>query len=249
MQTSSQDLGRFKALSPFADSVFRLSSTSSVGTIGYAVENRFADALGGISINSLGTVNIHSGESMDAYLSSSTARISINRQGQVGIGSYQPVFNLDVNGTFRSSGITDTSTPTQRNIGINNNLPVHTLDIVGDVGLTGSTVHTLTALTVDNVTLAIDTWPTSVYRSAKYLVEVVYGTTPSERVDVIDCIVTHANGTPYISVINSLSTNGPLGAGGNNGLTVQITLGYLSLNYTGSLTGNRVKVQKAYINY
>ncbi len=245
VDSQSRDLARFSTARILTDSMIRAQTSASDGTVAWGLENTAGNWAGGIRINSQGTVSIHSGESAGSQLSTSSARISINDVGRVGIGSSQPMQTLDVNGTFRSSGITDASDDAIVKVGINNASPEHELDVRGDIALSGAFVSRVPVLVLDDAPNAIDVWPMTTYRSARYTVQISRGSSPSEQVDLIECMVTHANQIPVLKVIDQISTGISLGS-----ITVgvdPVDPAYAVLSYQGISTFNRVRLAKIYI--
>ena len=96
------DIALFQGLEDFVDHGIRLTTDQDYSSIGVILEHRVANAVGGIRIDNQGNVSIHSGESMNAQLSTASARLLVTPIGQVGIGTNFPRAQLDVNGTFRT---------------------------------------------------------------------------------------------------------------------------------------------------
>ena len=102
VESFDPDIALFQGLEDFVDHGVRLTTDQDYSSIGLILEHRVANAVGGIRIDNQGNVSIHSGESMNAQLSTGSTRILINPAGQVGIGTSQPRAQLDVNGSFRT---------------------------------------------------------------------------------------------------------------------------------------------------
>lgn len=236
------DISRFYATTINRDSLIRATTSAIGSTVAWGVEHRLGDALGGIRIDQTGTVTIHSGEPMDADLSTSSARIAIDKYGKVGIGVFAPAHDLEVNGTFKSTGIVDNSVGADRLVGINVLDPFYTLDVGGDISVTGSLISNPLSVTVDIGPLTLDSWDTREIRSARYTIQVVNGQAPSEQVDIIEYAVTHANGVAFGRQVDLYSTGAVLGTVG-----VVFDAGFVELQYTGNDYGNAVKISKTYI--
>lgn len=102
VESYGPDIALFQGLEDFVDHGVRLSTDQDYSSIGVILEHRVANAVGGIRIDNQGDVSIHSGESMNAQLSTASAKLLITPIGQVGIGTNVPRAQLDVNGTFRT---------------------------------------------------------------------------------------------------------------------------------------------------
>lgn len=240
---NSKDLGRLYTNPPLSDSIFRLSTSDVTSTIGLGLEHRGFGWLGGLRINAQGTVSIHTGESQDGYLSTSSAAIAIDTAGSVGIGSFAPSYNLDINGTLRSKGITDPSTDFDKKVGINNLNPYYTLDVVGDVASSGAGISTVAPIvTIDTNPIVIDSWPTNEFRTARYTVHAVSGTIPTEVVNIWEILLYHANDTAYLNTITNFDTGGSIGT-----ITALVSAGFMDLSFTGVAPGIRIKLAKMYV--
>jgi hypothetical protein len=247
LEVSSQDrdLARFITDRALIDGAVRAMARAPDSSIAWALEHTPGNWAGGMRIDAVGTVSLHSGENAGAQLSTSSARISMDNAGQVGIGISQPAYTLDVNGTLRSSGITDISDDAVVRVGINNAAPEHELDVTGDIAVSNAVVSRVPPRFVDDLPLDIDTWPMSIYRSARYTVQISSGTSPGEQVDLIECMVTHADQVPVLRVIDSVSTGSSLGS-----ITVgvdPIDPSYAVVSYQGIGPMNRVRMAKTYI--
>lgn len=236
------DVSRFTADQSNTDNVIRASVNAFNSTIGLALEHRFGNTLGGIRIDEAGMLSLHSGESMDADLSTSTARITIDRVGKVGIGVLDPNYDVEINGTFKTVSILDNSIGADRLVGINQSDPQYTLDVGGDIALTGGIYADPSPLTIDTAPVLIDTWYIREIRSARYTIQVSHGNPPLESVDIIDYVVTYANEAPFANVNSIFSTGSALGT-----LSVQLVDEWMSVYYNGNAAGNRVKLSKTYI--
>lgn len=102
VESFDPDIALFQGLEDFVDHGVRLTTDQDYSSIGLILEHRVANSVGGIRINNQGDISVHSGESMNAQLSTSSTRLLINPIGQVGIGTSVPRAQLDVNGTFRT---------------------------------------------------------------------------------------------------------------------------------------------------
>jgi hypothetical protein len=102
VESFDPDIALFQGLEDFVDHGVRLTTDQDYSSIGLILEHRVANAVGGIRIDNQGNVSIHSGESMNAQLSTASTRLLVNPAGQVGIGTNIPRAQLDVNGTFRT---------------------------------------------------------------------------------------------------------------------------------------------------
>ena len=238
---NSKDLGKLYTNPELSDSIFRLSTSSLTSTIGLGLEHRGIGWLGGLRINSQGIVSVHAGESQDGYLSTSSAAIAITPGGSVGIGSFSPVYNLDINGTLRSSGITDISTDLIKQVGINKILPEFTLDIEGDVAATGVFINLPSTIIASSVNpIMIDSWPITAYRTVKYTLQAVYGSPEVVHVFEFNCF--HANGTVKIMPIANLSSGASLGS-----VSANIVSGFVEVYFTSTNVGTLVSTSRFYI--
>jgi len=245
--TNRQEIGRLVTSSPQSFNLLRLSTLDLLSTVGIGLEHYSGNQLGGMSIDSGGILGFHTGENANSSLSIGSTRMTIDTSGSVGIGNYYPSYTLDVNGTFSSKGITDSSGTDYTSVQIGQPYQGYTgitaeFNIFGDTVSTGATILTGKVIVVDTTTLAIDTWPTADFRSAKYTIQVINSASGIESVDLIECITTHANGNPYIYTTSSHSTGSSLGT-----LNVSISNNYFSLNYTGNNISNTIKLSRTYM--
>jgi hypothetical protein len=241
--SNTRDIARFKNSLPASENLIRVSTSQIGSSIGVGLEHTAANRFGGIRLNDTGTVSIHTGGFAGSTLSSSSARISIDNFGKVGIGSSIPSRVLDVNGNFNSTGITDNSDNVVFAVGINNRNPDYELDVAGNIARTQALVSTNPYLIVDTLPIVIDSWPAGTFRSARYTVQISNGLDPSEQIDIYDYAVMHANSTAIAQQFNYFSSGiTPLGA-----LSVNYSSGYVELIFTGVNDNNIVRLDKSYI--
>lgn len=112
-----------------------------------------------------------------------TASVVVNPStGRVGIGTATPLASLDITGDVRISGITTVS---------------NDLNVAGDLYLTTSTsaiIQSENGVTVQNSAVTVDTWSSSTFRSAKYVVSV----SRSDAWQTTEILVIHGAGTAYM---------------------------------------------------
>lgn len=96
--------GIFSSTKPNSNNDFRLSTDQTSSTMGLVLEQRIANKVGGIRIDSTGNISIHVNESMDAGLSDGSRVVQILPNSFVGIGSMAPRSKLDVTGNVYVSG-------------------------------------------------------------------------------------------------------------------------------------------------
>lgn len=236
---NKQTIANFTTNKSFSDNIVRLKTTGNASTIGVGLDN--STSLGGLSISTVGDVRIHAGESSSAYLSTSSARLIVTPVGWVGIGVPIPGTALDVNGAIKTKSIFEILTPDSSYVGIKK-LPAFDFDVEGDIGVSGGIITTSTGILIGTTPIEIDVWPTGLFRSARYTIQVVNGTAPSEHVNIIDAMVTHANGTAYLKIVDQLNSDVSLGT-----VTVGYNFDNVSIYYTGNAAGNKVKITKSYI--
>jgi hypothetical protein len=241
---NTREVGIFSVRAQDSDSMVRSTTNAINSTIGYGLEHRLGDTLGGMRINQDGLLTLHTGESMDADLSTTSARVSIDADGRVAIGLLSTSHSLEVNGTFKSPSILDNSFGAQKLVGINHDDPFYTLDVRGDIGLSGGLVSKAVPFSnpIGTSPVMLDTWSMDEIRSASYIVQVLNGNDPSEQVDVMNYVATHANGTAYGNEMAIFSTGSRLGS-----LGVSVNTGFIELYYTGTAAENTVKLSKTYI--
>lgn len=223
VEATSQDMGYWHVGTPNTDNMVRATTDTINTTVAWGLEQKHGNWLGGIRIDEAGTVSIHSGEDAGSQLSTTTARISINNAGLVGIGNHSPAHNLDVNGSIHA-------------------MELH-LDADSSVG--GAVIAAGPYVGVDMTVTSIDQVPMGSFRTARYTVQVTKGPPGSEVVEVTECMVTNANGTPHLRVIDTYSTGSSLGT-----LSVSVDIvdpTWMLLNYQGNADGNVVRLSKTYI--
>jgi hypothetical protein len=105
--SDDSDIARFYSGLNYSDNGIRLTTDQSNSTIGLILENRTADSVGGLRLDTSGNITIHAGASMDSQLSTSTARITILPLGRVGFGTNNPQNNLHIVGGIRTTDYND----------------------------------------------------------------------------------------------------------------------------------------------
>jgi hypothetical protein len=120
--SSGEDVARFKATSNNQDSGVRITTDQANSSAGIMLEQRNVDSVVGMRISQNGFLSLHSGEHMDAQLSTSTSRMVIDNVGRVGIGTQTPVSSLHVIGSITSTNHTDLDPPAIPVTSINVNL-------------------------------------------------------------------------------------------------------------------------------
>lgn len=226
--------------------IFRLTTGGTNSTASFGVENIFGNTLGGMRMHQNGTLSLHTNEQAGSYLSTNSVKLAITKTGLVGIGNFSPIYKLDVNGTFRSQGIFDVSTPLKTSVGISKSNPDYALDVNGDISTSNAFISSVDPLTVDNVWMTIDAMPTTTFRSARYTIQIFNN--DLQEVNLIECLVTHIDGDPYLEIIQQYQFPPP----GSSLGTLQvvrdvINQDYIELQYQGLNLGNRVRLTKFYI--
>ncbi|CAB4129055.1 hypothetical protein UFOVP112_153 [uncultured Caudovirales phage] len=94
-----------------------------------------------------------------------------------------------------------------------------------------------TTVSSANVATAIDSFSTTTYRSARYVVQVTNGA----KYQVSEAMVLHNGTTPSVVEYGILQTNGNLGV-----LTASIASTTLTLNFVGTFTSSNVRITKDY---
>jgi len=122
------DVARFYGGLNYTDNGVRLTTDQSNSSIGLILEQRSADSAGGIRIDNAGNVSIHAGESMDAQLSTSTARIVVLPTGRIGMNTETPQNMLHVVGGIRTTAYSDIDP-------FANTIPTVNIDVVLDTWL------------------------------------------------------------------------------------------------------------------
>ena len=157
-----------------------------------------------------------------------TSTLAVNpSNGRVGIGNSAPTARLDVTGDVRISGITT----------ISNNL-----NVSGNLTLTTSTaaiVQSETGVTVQNTAITVDTWSSSTYRSAKYVVSV----SRSDAWQTTEILVIHGAGTAFMHDTSVFTTAAPIME-----FDTVISGGNVLLQATGTTAVNHnVRVHRVYL--
>lgn len=107
VNSAAPDVARFHGSANYSDNAVRLTTDQSNSSMGLILEQRSADSAGGIRIDRNGNISIHSGASMDAQLSSSTARVTVLPNGWVGVATNNPRMPLHVAGGMRTTSYSD----------------------------------------------------------------------------------------------------------------------------------------------
>jgi hypothetical protein len=124
-----------------------------------------------------------------------TSTLAVNpSNGRVGIGNSAPNSILDVTGDVRISGITTVS---------------NDLYVTGDLVLTTSTsaiIQSENGVTVQNSAVTVDTWSSSTFRSAKYVVSV----SRADAWQTTEILVIHGAGTAFMHDTSVFTTALPI---------------------------------------
>lgn len=241
-------IGLFRNRANSVNSLFKLQATGTATTIGIGLEHIQSNWLVGMRINAAGTLSLHTGDPAGSSLSVNNAKLAITNIGYVGIGSFAPQYKLDVAGTFKSQGITDKSTSLVYTVGINKSNPEYTLDVNGDIATGNAIVSTISSVIVDTSWLTIDALPITSFRSARYTVQVTEGTSPTEQVNILECVITHANGVPYLQTIGTYQFPPPgASLGSLQAILDPTNSDFILLQFQGSGNGNKVRIQKTYL--
>ena len=148
--TSAANIAEFLSTSP--NSAIRVVALSS-GSASMIVDSVAGDIAGGMSIDNSGVLSLHTGELTGGNLTGSTQFVSITPAGRMGINTVPSSYMLDVNGSFRSSGINDNSVSAtalyisnSQFVGINTPSPTQSLDVTGNAKVSNTAlVNNLTA--------------------------------------------------------------------------------------------------------
>lgn len=98
--SGEEDISRIYGTADYTDHAVRISVDQENSTAGLILEQRNVNSVVGMRVDTQGNLSLHTGESMDAQLSTSSAQILIDRNGQVGIGTTTPRNRLAVNGSM-----------------------------------------------------------------------------------------------------------------------------------------------------
>lgn len=242
VHSSHEDIARFEGNIAISDSMIRATAHDATSSIGWGLEHAPGNWVGGMRLDNLGRLTLHTGETSGAQLSTSTSRIVIDAAGKVGIGVLAPNYVLEIDGGLKTLAITDASLGADRLVGINRDDPMYTLDVYGDVATAGAFVSTVSPLVVDTDPLVIDAWPMSEIRAARYTITVTRGTPPTESVDVIEYMAAEANGNVFDHTFATISTGPALGD-----VTALVNSDFIEVYYTGFGMGNTVTLAKTYV--
>jgi hypothetical protein len=111
---------------------------------------------------------------------------------------------------------------------------------VRNIFYSGALVSSRTAATVGTSATSIDAFSSTVYRTAKYVIQVA--NSGGTAFDAMEAMVIHDGTTAYLTVSNHIFTGSELGT-----LSVDLAGGTVTLKYTGAGAGNVVKLGKSYI--
>lgn len=98
--SDQEDIARFVGTADYTDHGVRITVDQEHTTAAVILEQRFTNAVVGMRVDTQGNLSLHTGESMDAQLSTSSAQVLIDKNGQVGIGTTTPRNRLAVNGSM-----------------------------------------------------------------------------------------------------------------------------------------------------
>jgi hypothetical protein len=226
-------------------------STGGVGaSASVGLETKIGNWSGGMRIDQAGILTFHTGEHCCENFNDDSFRVAITTIGDVGIGTIQPQSRLDVNGSFRSSGITDTSDIDCGfcAVGVNNREPVYALDVRGDIATGNAWVCTGDGLVIDADWLTVDAWPKSSFRTAKYIVQAVGVVLGAECVNIFEFIVTHANNVVYVSTpVQQQFPTASYDLGDVQAINDPVNSNFILVQFRGGYSGIHVRTTKTYI--
>ena len=125
-------------------------------------------------------------------------------------------------------------------LGLNNNDITGTgnISLTGNVSLTGTVMSSPTSTSVGTSVTAVDEFQLSTYRGAKYVAVI----SNSTNHNIVEALVVHNGTTSTITVFGEVSTTSSLGD-----FTTDVNNGNVRLLYSGTGSGNDVKVYATYI--
>lgn len=180
--------------------------------------------------------NSTAGLILEQQAADSVGGIRIDNSGNISIHAGESMFSQLSNSSARM-----TILPLGM-VGFGTNNPQNNLHVVGGIRLTTYTDVDPTPTVIINTLLAvqIDGWLLSEYRTARYTVQVTNPAT--DDIDVSEILLTHSNGTPYMSIISNINSGMSLGTFGadTNGDEMQFTI-------TNLISGIVVKLSADYI--
>jgi hypothetical protein len=97
-EAAQSNIAVFSSSLDNSDNVVRLETSQPNSTVGLLLQQTNADSSGGMRIDQVGNISLHSGGFNHAWLSDSTIQVYLNTVGQVGIGTTRPLTRLDVDG-------------------------------------------------------------------------------------------------------------------------------------------------------